>query len=86
VASENLGDGLAVETVTQGKFLDRLASLVPGDQLGGLVERQPALNLSRGSKIDFWSAFRDNLEKVLEAFPLVTEVRITSQHLHSIFS
>jgi hypothetical protein len=38
--------------------------------------------LTHPLKIDFWSAFRDNLDKSLDAFPQLTEVRITSQHLH----
>jgi hypothetical protein len=82
MAVQYLRDCVAMDTEDGRQFSDLASRPVPSQEFLDLVGTQTVLNPSEGSNFGLSWTRGDHFEEVLDAFSLVTEVRITSQHLH----
>jgi hypothetical protein len=82
LAIQNLRDCVTVNA-EEGRQLSHLRSFsVVAHELPDFVRAQVVLDLSGGSNSALFRSRGVHFEEYPDAFPLVTGVRITSQHLH----
>jgi len=79
-----LDDGVLVDVVVLGKLHHRCPGPVGHHKVVDVSRFQPVLHLLPSSQDDPWRSLGKHLKQVMEAFPLVSVVRITSAHLHAV--